>query len=473
MNDITDITDTTTDTVTDKATEAPVKSRQNLSLTEGPVFHNLILFSMPMIAGNILQQIYNLADTLIVGRWIGADALAAVGSAYTLMIFITSLIIGLCMGSGAFFSADIGAGEKERLSEDVRISFVFIGLVSIVIYFIIYPLMNQIIRLLSTPESIVGITRDYISIVFAGIFFIFLYNFFAFYLRAWGNSVTPLIFLGISSALNIVLDIAFVCIFGMGVKGAAIATVIAQVVAGIGIMIYAVAKMPKLRKSLSNISTVKSFSKNRVKRIILNDIATGIQQSVMNFGILMIQGLVNSFGTVIMASFAAAVKIDTIAYMPTQEFGNAYSLFISQNVGAGKRERVSSGTRVAMVTTIIFSLAISIIIFFCANDLMQIFVGANETEIIYEGARYLRIEGAAYIGIGILFLWYGYFRGIGRPNLSLLLTVVSLGTRVALSYAFAKTTPLGVLIIWLSIPIGWMLADFTGLLLYKHMDYKL
>lgn len=446
-----------------------MKGRQNISLTTGSVFHNLILFSMPMIAGNILQQIYNLADTLIVGRWIGADALAAVGSSYTLMIFITSLIIGLCMGSGAFFSSDIGAGARDRLSEDVGISFVFIGTISVAIYFIIYPLMNQIIWLLRTPESIVEITKDYITIVFIGIFFIFLYNFFAFYLRAWGDSMTPLIFLGISSVMNVVLDIFLVCVVKSGVKGAALATLISEIFAGVGIMIYALIRVPELRISL----WPHNLNRARAKHIILSDISTGMQQSVMNFGILMIQGLVNSFGTVVMASFAAAVKIDTIAYMPTQEFGNAYSLYISQNVGAGQKDRVKAGTRVAMATTIAFSVVVSLLIFIFAGDLMQIFVGGNETEIIREGVRYLRIEGTTYLGIGILFLWYGYFRGIGRPNLSLLLTIISLGTRVALSYAFAKTTPLGVLIIWMSIPIGWLFADITGFLLYKRKDFKL
>ena len=390
--------------------------------------------------------------------------MAAVGSAYTLMVFITSILIGLCMGSGAFFSSDYGAGEEEKLREDIFLSFWFILAVAAVIYFIIYPGMGQILKLLQTPPELMGLTREYVAVVFVGIFFVFLYNFFSYLLRAIGNSVMPLIFLAVSSVMNILLDLWFVVGLGMGVSGAAWATVIAQAAAGIGIAAYSLAKLPILRQNKSR----PGWNPGRLKEIIINDVATGIQQSVMNFGILMIQGLVNSFGATVMASFAAAVKIDTIAYMPAQEFGNAYSLFVSQNYGAKKAERIRKGTRISFAASASFCAVISGFIWIFAGDLMRLFVNAEETAIIAEGARYLRIEGAMYVGIGILFLWYGYFRGIRRPHISLILTVISLGTRVALSYALAPRTPLGVTAIWCSIPIGWFLADVAGLIFYRR-----
>lgn len=417
-----------------------------------------------MIAGNLLQQVYNLVDTLIVGKWIGAGALAAVGSAYTLMTFVTSILIGLCMGSGAFFSADHGAGEDEKLKEDVFLSFWFILTVSAVLYLILYPGMGRILRLLQTPPELMDLTREYVGVVFAGILFVFLYNFFSYLLRALGNSVVPLLFLAVSSVMNMVLDIWFVVGLRMGVGGAAWATVLAQGAAGIGLTVYSLAKLPLLRWDRGGIG----WDPERMREIIVNDVATGIQQSVMNFGILMIQGLVNSFGTTVMASFAAAVKIDTIAYMPAQEFGNAYSLFVSQNYGAGKPDRIRKGTRISFAASASFCAVISVLIFCFAPRLMGLFVEADELAIIGEGARYLRIEGTMYIGIGILFLWYGYFRGIRRPHISLILTVISLGTRVALSYALAPRTPLGVVAIWCSIPIGWFLADMAGLLFYRR-----
>ncbi|MDO5546087.1 MAG: MATE family efflux transporter [Eubacteriales bacterium] len=436
---------------------------KEINLTEGSIFHKLIRFSLPMIAGNLLQQIYNLVDTLIVGKCIGPDALAAVGSAYTLMIFITSIIIGLCMGSGAFFSADYGAGEEKRLREDIGLSFWFILVVAMAIYLVIYPGMELILNLMQTPRELMGLTCDYVSVVFVGIVFVFLYNFFSYLLRAIGNSIMPLIFLAVSAGMNIVLDIWFVVGLNMGVGGAAWATVTAQAAAGIGIAVYSMAKLPVLRCNKSS-----GWHLRRLWEIIVNDVATGIQQSVMNFGILMIQGLVNSFGAAIMASFAAAVKIDTIAYMPAQEFGNAYSLFVSQNHGAKKEERIQKGTKISFLASLCFCLVSSVLIFIFAESLMRLFVDASEVQIIAEGARYLRIEGAMYVGIGALFLWYGYFRGIRKPHISLILTIISLGTRVALSYALAPRTSLGVVAIWCSIPIGWFLADAAGLIFYRR-----
>ena len=418
-----------------------------------------------MIAGNLLQQVYNLVDTLIVGRFLGADALASVGSSYTLMVFLTSVVIGLCMGSGAFFSADFGAGNQNRLREDIWHSFWFILTVSVLICVVIYPCMNIILRMLQTPEELMNLTKEYVRIVFAGIIFVFLYNFFAFLLRAMGNSLVPLVFLAASSVINIAQDIWFVVGLEFGVGGAALATVIAQAFSGIGIAVFCIMRLPVLKFGGSN-SRVR-WNSERMKEIIKNDIATGIQQSVMNFGILMIQGLVNSFGAVVMASFAAAVKIDTLAYMLAQEFANAYSLFVSQNYGADRKERIREGTRISIAVSAGFCAAVSVLIFIFAESLMGVFVDPGETAIIAEGARYLRIEGAAYIGIGILFLWYGYFRGINMPHISLLLTVISLGTRVLLSYALAPRTPLGVIVIWISIPIGWLLADVTGWVMYK------
>ena len=432
-----------------------------VKLTEGSIFRRLLWFSLPMIGGNLLQQAYNLTDTLVVGRCIGADALGAVGSVYTLMTFLTSLIIGLCMGSGAFFSADYGAGDKDRLRQDITLSFGFIMCAAIGLSLIVYPAKELILRLLQTPQELLDMTREYVTIVFGGLIFISLYNFFAYLIRAMGNSTVPLAFLALSTVINIVLDIWFVKDLNMGVGGAAWATVIAQAASGIGIALYAMIKMPILRKHGK-----KQAIGGRLREIIAGDVATGVQQSVMNFGILMIQGLVNSFGASVMASFAAAVKIDTIAYMPAQEFANAYSLFVSQNYGAGKKDRVRRGTRIALIGAAGFCVLASVLVFAAARSLMLLFIDAAQTEILAEGVRYLHIEGAMYVGIGILFLWYGYFRGICKPRISLLLTIISLGTRVALSYALAPHTALGVTAIWLSIPIGWVLADIAGLALY-------
>lgn len=427
-------------------------------LTNGNITKTMLGFALPMILGNLLQQCYNIADTLIVGKFLGKEALAAVGSAYTLMTFLTSIIIGLCMGSGTVFSVCFGKGDKQQMKNSITVSFLFIAAVSAVINILVFANTDLILRLLRVPADIYGIMREYVRIIFFGIFFTFLYNYFAFMLRALGDSVVPLCFLGASAALNIALDILFVVVFGMGAGSAAAATVIAQAVSGIGIAAYILIKKPELRPHRDNFK----ITKKTALEVIRHSCAACVQQSVMNFGILMIQGLVNSFGSTVIAAFGAAVKIDSFAYMPAQEFGNAFSIFISQNHGSQKPGRVSEGIKKAVIVSVSFCLAVSLVIFIFAPYLMRIFVNAKETGIIECGVQYLRIEGSFYFAIGILFLLYGFYRGIEKPEMSLILTVISLGTRVLLAYLLAPIKAVGTLGIWWAVPIGWILADIVG-----------
>lgn len=434
-----------------------------LDLTKGPITKSMLLFAGPMILGNLLQQLYNIADTLIVGQFLGPGPLAAVGSSFTLMTFLTSIILGLCMGSGIVFSMLFGAGETDRLKNSLFISFALIGAAAIVIEILSLALLSPLLTVLQVPADIRAETGVYLQVIFLGIFFTFIYNYFACVLRAIGNSAVPLIFLAISSVLNIVLDLAFIIVFKMGVAGAAWATIIAQGVSAGSIMVYCLLRVPQIRPQKQHLH----FERTAAWNIARYSFLTCIQQSVMNFGILMIQGLVNSFGVSVMAAFAAAVKIDSFAYMPVQDFGNAFSTFIAQNYGAGKQERIRGGIRSAVFCALAFCAVVSLIVCLFARPLMLIFVKPEETQIIAIGMQYLRIEGACYAGIGCLFLLYGLFRGIGRPAVSIVLTVVSLGTRVALAYLLAPIPAFGLPAIWWAIPIGWFLADFTGLLLYR------
>lgn len=441
----------------------------NKDLTKGPVVKSMLLFGIPMILGDLLQQCYNIADTLIVGQFLGKTALAAVGSSFTLMTFITSIILGLCMGSGALFSIRFGQRDEKGLKQDLCASYFFIAFISILLNIIAYICLDVLKLFLRVPHEVWGDMRCYLLYIFMGIIAIFLYNFFSAYLRSIGNSVIPLIFLAISSILNIILDLYFVLVLKMGVGGAALATVLSQYVSGIGIMLYTLLKY----KEVLVIFKVSYLKRERIKQIISFSLLTCIQQSVMNLGILMVQGLVNSFGTVVMAAFAAAVKIDAFAYMPVQDFGNAFSTFIAQNYGAKEKERIQKGLKEAVRISSIFCIIISILVYIFAKHLMMIFVDAKETSIILEGVRYLRIEGAFYIGIGCLFLLYGLYRALGRPGMSVVLTVFSLGTRVALAYILSSIPALGVTGIWWSVPIGWALADLVGLVYYKKNKHNL
>ena len=430
----------------------------NQDLTRGPVMRSMLLFAIPMILGDLLQQCYNVADTLIVGRFVGTGALAAVGSSYSLMTFLTSILLGLCMGSGALFSMHFGRRDADGLRESLVSSFVLIAAVAAALSAASFACLDLIRVFLQVPAEVWGLMRAYLAIIFAGIPAVFLYNYFASFLRAVGNSVVPLAFLAVSACLNIALDLWFVLGLGRGVAGAAEATVIAQYVSGVGIAAYALARRSEFRGLGRHL---------RIRAACLREVAgysflTCLQQSVMNLGILMVQGLVNSFGPTIMAAFAAAVKIDSFAYLPVQDFGNAFSTFIAQNYGARQPERIRAGLKGAAAASVGFGAVLSAVVWFFAAPLMGLFVDAGEAAVIAEGVRYLHIEGAFYYGIGCLFLLYGLYRALGRPGMSVVLTVISLGTRVALAYLLSAT-PLGVTGIWWAVPIGWALADAAGI----------
>lgn len=433
-------------------------------LTEGKISRSLLLFALPMMAGNLLQQFYNIADTLIVGRVLGSNALAAVGSAYTLMTFLTSIFLGLSMGSGALFSIYKGKNDQDSLRNAIVHAFALIMAVTVLLNVLVYIGIDPILHFLRVPDEVWDGMKAYLLVIFAGIIATSLYNYFSCLLRALGNSTIPLVFLAVSAVLNIGLDLLFVAVLPWGIRGAALATVIAQYVSGIGITLYVLLKCCDLLPSREDLQ----FNRQILGEIGNLSSMTCVQQSVMNFGILMVQGLVNSFGPVVMAAFAAAVKIDTFAYLPVQDFGNAYSTFIAQNYGAGKKDRIRKGTRESFLISFLFCIVISAVVCIFAAPLMRIFVSAKETAVIASGVRYLRIEGAFYCGIGCLFLLYGYYRAVKKPGMSVVLTVISLGTRVALAYILSAY--IGETGIWMAIPIGWVLADITGLVYMKFQE---
>ena len=425
-------------------------------LTTGSIPGGLWLFAVPLMLGNVLQQLYNLVDTWVVGRYIGDNALAAVGSSYTLLTFLTSVVIGLSLGTGAYISFAFGRRDSKAIRSGIFMSFLFIGGLSLVIMAAFYALVGPVIRLLQVPEELWGDMHCYLVWVFPGFFATFLYNYVSNVLRGMGNSSAPLVFLAVAVVLNVGLDLYFVITLDMGIRGAAVATVIAQYVSGVGLLLYALLACPEYRVGRGDMG----WDRERLRHILSLSGLTCLQQSMMNFGILLVQGVVNSFGPVVMAAFAVAVKIDTIAYMPVQDFGNAFSVFVAQNYGAGKGERIRAGIRQGAVSVAVFCGAVSTLVCLFAPGLMGVFVDAANQETIRAGVEYLRIEGMCYIGIGLLFMLYGYYRAVDKPMMSVVLTVLSLGTRVLLANVLAPVIgPVGV---WAAIPIGWALADVYG-----------
>ncbi len=436
-----------------------------IDMTKGNPNKLILRFALPMILGNIFQQIYNLVDTIVVGKFVGAEALAAVGSSFAIIVFITSIIIGLAMGAGILFAQFYGAKELDKFKEATITSVIFIGAVTVVLMFVSIIGIDVILNLFNMPIELIDDARDYLLIILFGLIFTFIYNLATSLLRAIGDSKRPLYFLIIASVINVVLDLVFVINFGLGVRGVAIATIIAQGVSALLASIYVFKNLHFIKFSLKDIKIEKEIFMIVAKYSIL----TSIQQSIMNFGILIVQGLVNTFGVTVMAAFAAGVKIDSIAYMPVQDFGNAFSTYVAQNKGAEMTDRIKEGVKSAIKTIIVFCILISSIILIFSRNIMLLFVNKSETEVITLGIEYISVVAIFYVLIGFLFMFYGLYRGIGMLKMSIILTVVSLGTRVILAYILSATA-LGASGIWWSIPIGWALADILGFIEYKKIQ---
>jgi len=427
-------------------------------MTRGGIFPHLFWFALPLLFGNLFQQLYNAVDSVVVGNFVGSAALGGVTSVMPCINTLVGFFLGMSTGASVVIAQYFGAKMGAELRRAVHTSLVGTFLLSLVFMALGWSITPFLVKSMQTAPTVAPHSITYLRIYFAGITGLMIYNMGSAILRAVGDSKRPLYFLALTSILNVVLDLLCVIVLGWGVAGAAGATVFSQYVSGVGIGLYTLKKFPYLCPRRADCR----WDKRNLATILNLSVMTSVQQSIMNFGILMVQGLVNSFGIVIMAAFAAAVKIDSFAYMPVQDFGNAFSTYVAQNYGAGKSERIRKGIRSAGLTSAAFCILISVLVWAFAAPLMGIFVDPGQSEIIAAGVHYLRIEGACYIGIGILFLLYGYYRAVNKPMMSVVLTIASLGTRVALAYLLSAT-PLGVTGIWLSVPIGWALADAIGI----------
>ena len=453
------------------------------SLTKGPITKGILLFALPLMFGNLLQQMYNIADTWVVGRFLGADALAAVGSSYTLMTFLTSILMGLCMGSGAAVSMQYGSGEEARMRQSVFQSFVLIAGMAVALNVLVYLGLDGILWVLRVPEEIIPLMKEYLRIIFLGITATFLYNYFANLLRAIGNSVVPLLFLAVSAVLNVILDLVCVLVWHWGVQGAAAATTFSQFVSGIGIGLYTLKKFPQLCPKKEDCR----WDKQNLATILNLSVMTSVQQSIMNFGILMVQGLVNSFGTVIMAAFAAAVKIDSFAYMPVQDFGNAFSTYVAQNYGAGQTDRIRKG--------ILQSLVMAAIIGVCSVGLgllltidgayLHIFLSADKVtaDTIRFGNHFLYVDFSMYLLLCFLFVVRNCVQGIQRAPFVLWAGASELIARVAICLTLpallsggvvsAQSPELAFYALCAADPLAWLAADLVLLVpFFKNMMHR-
>ena len=428
-----------------------------------PVDRLVLTMSAPIMVSMLVSAVYNLVDSIYVAQVSDLDFLA-LSYAYPVQLMMVAFCTGIGVGFNATFAQRLGEGKGEEANRVACHGFLFYTLCWLL--FLAFALFGApLFFRLSTGDPVVARAGvQYLTICCGASIGMCMQFLTERLLQTTGHPAGFMIVQGSGAVLNIVLDLVFVVAVPWGVAGAAFATSFSQWVSGVGLLVYTWKRMAHLRPSRQDVY----WKKDRVGEIARFSLLTCVQQSVMNFGILMVQGLVNSFGTVVMAAFAAAVKIDSFAYMPVQDFGNAFSTFIAQNYGARDMGRIRRGIRSAVLAAAVFSGAVSVLVCVFAEPLLLLFVKPEEREILAVGVQYLRVEGAFYVGIGILFLLYGLYRAIQRPGMSLVLTVISLGTRVALAYALSAIPAIGVVGIWWSVPIGWALADVAGVVYYKR-----
>ena len=421
----------------------------------------LFLFALPMILGNLFQQFYNMADSMIVGQFVGEDALAAVGASYALTNVFVMIAIGGGIGASVITSQYLGAGEMKKMKTSVYtalLTFLAMGIVLGVFGF----LMNRRILIwLNTPDNILAAAGRYLGIYFLGMPFLFMYNILSSMFNALGDSRTPLCLLIFSSVLNVCLDLWFVSGFGMGVAGVAIATVIAQ---GTAAVISFCLLMRRLRGFAAE-GRVEKYDTAILGSMVKIALPSILQQSIVSIGMLLVQSVVNGFGSSVLAGYAAATRIESICIVPMISTGNAVSTFTAQNMGAGKPERVRKGYRAACVIAGGFALLICLILLFFDRQIIGAFMDAGSGAAAYAtGTGYLSFIKFFFICIGLKAITDGVLRGAGDVVVFTLANLVNLGIRV--SGAFLLAPVLGVAAVWYAIPAGWTVNFLISLCRY-------
>lgn len=420
-------------------------------MTKGSVARQIIIFAIPLFIGNIFQQLYNMVDAVVVGRFVGKNALAAVGTSFPAMFLLVALVMGLTMGASVVVSQLFGAGDLKKMRRALSTAFIFLLICALSLTLIGILAARSLLLLLKTPPEIIDDASIYLKIIFAGLLFMFLYNTIAAFLRALGDSRTPLYFLIISSLLNMGLDLLFVLRFKMGVAGVGWATVISQAVSVILCIIYIYKRVELLRLKPRDLI----FDRELFALSVRLGIPASIQQTVVSFGMIAVQGLVNSFGSVTMAAYTAAARIDSIAMMPIMNLGLAVSTFTAQNIGAGNLERVRRGYRRTLAMVAACCAATSTVILLFGPKLIELFIDAREVEVIAQGNDYITVVSFFYILLGLLFVTNGVLRGSGDMIVSMASTIVNLTVRVIFAYFLSSRAEIGYHGIWWSIPIGW------------------
>lgn len=435
-------------------------------LTNGKVSKQIFLFALPMIIGNVFQQAYNIIDSIIVGQFIGKQALAAVGASFPIIFVLISLIIGIATGSTIMISQFYGAKQMDKVKLTNSTLMIFLLVASILISFIGIAWTEPIFRLISLPEELMTDATSYLQIYLLGLVFFFGYNGISAVLRGLGDSKTPLYFLVIATLLNVILDLYFVVILHYGVEGTAYATIISQAIALFSAILYLKWKDNIIQFRIKDLK----FSKSLFVLSIKIGLPSGLQATFVALGMTAVLGVVNTFGTDVVAAYTVAFRLDALATMPAMNFSNALSTFVGQNIGAGKMERVHKGFLSTLLMSSIVSLSITIIFYFFGSHLMSMFT--SDAHVIAIGTEYLVIVSSFYILFSAMFSSNAVMRGAGDTLIPMFITLVALWVvRVPASYILSDK--FGEVGIWWSLPLAWVVGLISSYTYYKTGRWKL
>jgi putative MATE family efflux protein len=443
------------------------------NLTEGKPLKILFFFALPMLVGNLFQQLYNMVDSMVVGRFVSSDALAAVGSSFPIVFLSVALASGLSMGCTVVISQQFGARQIREMKTTITTALITLLVLGLFIMALGELLASPILQLLRTPDNIMGDSLTYLRIYFGGAVFLFVYNALNGIYNALGDSKTPLYFLMVSALTNIVLDLLFVIQFHMGVAGVAWATLIAQGMCAVISFFVLKKRVANIPDEIETEEKRPLFHMDAVRRIGRVGVPSMIQQSIVSVSMLLMQGLVNGYGSTFIAGYTAATKIDTLAMLPNMNFSNAMSSYTAQNIGAGKQERVHEGYRAVLLMILVFSIVITAVVYLFGPNLLNLFMDSNvDTAAIGYGMDYMRTVSVFYILMGVLFTTNGLLRGAGDMKAFMLSSMSNLATRVIVAYALSYS-PLGSGAIWWSIPIGWAVGSVFAFTRYRSGKWKL
>ncbi|MCL2547813.1 MAG: MATE family efflux transporter [Symbiobacteriaceae bacterium] len=440
-------------------------------MTEGKPWRLIFNFTLPMLAGNVFQQLYNTVDAIIVGRYIGPNALAAVSTSFPVIFLLISFVFGLTMGSGIVISQFYGAGKIEQMRRATSTSLIFQMCCAAVMSVVGLLISEPLLHMMQVPPDIMVDSLAYMQIYFMGLVFVFAYNILAATLRSLGDSRTPLFFLIVSSILNIILDLFFIIVLQWGIAAVSWATVISQAIATLLCYFYIVRRIPLLAFGFHDLV----FDKEILWSTIRIGLPSSTQQVVVSLGMMVVQGLVNGFGSITMAAYAAATRIDSFATMPMMNFGQALATYTGQNVGAWRIDRIKEGLKATLWMSLVTCIIMSLVVFTFGPNLISLFLSGDASSevdpaelqaIITQGVDYVMTVTMFYIIFSLSAAINGLLRGAGDTMTPMVSSFLNLGLRVAVAYFLSGIPEIGYRGIWWSIPCGWAIGALVPLIRY-------